>query len=132
MKPSLAIPGRVFVLLSALATAAPASAQAPGKPVDPVGEFEYSTTVNNQTVSGVISIAKKDDVLGGRILSDMMPEIPITGVKAEGKTITIAAKVPDAEGDLVIVLTFEDDNKFTGTWSLAGDGGTISGKRKTA
>ncbi|MGH7469631.1 MAG: hypothetical protein ACRENP_16910 [Longimicrobiales bacterium] len=132
MKHSLAFPGRVLVLLSALAIAAQASAQAPSKPVDPVGDFEYSTTVNNQTVNGVISIAKKDNVLSGKILSDMMPEIPITAVKIEGKTVTISAKVPDAEGDLVIVLTFEDDSKFSGTWSLAGDGGSISGKRKAS
>jgi hypothetical protein len=123
---------RGALLAAALMLAGQSAAQAQSKPFDAVGDFEYTTTVNGQTVTGVISITKKDDALTGKILSDMMPEIPITGVTVENNKITIAAVVPDAEGPLTIVLTFEDDNKFSGTWSLAGDGGAMAGKRKVA
>ena len=125
------IPARTVFLFAALAAvAAPAAAQK--KPIDPVGDFEYSTTANGQTVSGVMSIVKKDNALSGKISSDMMPEFPITAVKVEDQKVTLTAVLPDGQGELTIVLNFEDANKFAGNWSSAGgDSGAISGKRKT-
>jgi len=126
-------PMRALFLLAALASvAAPLSAQAKPKPIDPVGDFEYSTTANGQTVSGVLSVVKKDNALSGKITSDAFPEFAITAVKVEEMKVTLTATLPDDGGQLTIVLTFEDNNKFAGQWtSSAGDSGAISGKRKT-
>ena len=120
------------LLALAVGTAKEVSAQTPPaetKPaVEAVGTFEYTTVVQGQNVVGTIEIAKKDGVLGGRILSDVMPEIPIKSVAVEGKKLTINAEIPD--GALTIVVEFEDANVFAGNWSLGGDGGPIKGKRK--
>jgi hypothetical protein len=126
----------VMLLLGAvIALAKPVAAQqqqAPAKPLDPVGDFEFSTTVDGQTRTGVISITKKEDVLGGKIFTDMMPELPVSSVKVEGRTVTLNAALPDTDAALVITLTFEDDNnKFSGSWSVGADSGTLGGKRKT-
>ncbi len=126
--------GGLFLLATWAGLVAPAAAQQKGKPVNPVnpvGDFEYTTTANGQTVSGLITITKKDDVLSGKISSDMMPEFPISAVKVEDRKVTMTATLPDNQGEITIVLTFEDDDKFAGNWSSAdGQGGTISGKRK--
>ena len=118
-------------LFSVLSTAAQAQTPTPpAKAFDPVGDFEYSTTVDGQASVGVMSVFKQDDVLKGKIMTDMMGEIPITAVKVEGKVMTLTAVIPD--GELTIALTFEDDhNKFNGNWSMGGEvGGSISGTRK--
>jgi hypothetical protein len=125
----------VLVMLSAvIGLAQPVAAQkqqAPPKPLDPVGDYEFSTIVDGQTRTGVISITKKDDVLGGRIFSEAMPEIPVSSVRVDGRTVTLNAALPDTESALIVVLTFEaDNNKFSGNWSLGSDSGTLGGKRK--
>ncbi|MGH7463081.1 MAG: hypothetical protein ACREMA_18900 [Longimicrobiales bacterium] len=129
MKPPKAVPVlSLFVALAGMAGSV--AAQAPEKAINPVGDFEYTTTVDGQPISGVISIVRKDNALTGKILSEAMPEIPITNVTVEARKVTIKATIPD--GELTIVLNFEDDNKFAGNWSLADQGGAISGKRKTS
>src|SRR5262245_9484096 len=126
----------VLLLLSAVVgLASPLAAQkqkAQPKPLDPVGDYEFSTTVDGQTRTGVISITRKNDVLAGRILSEAMLEILVNSVRVDGRTVTLNAALPDTETALVVVLTFEDDNnKFSGNWSVGSDSGTLGGKRKT-
>ena len=134
MKRTLSIPtfllAALFGLLSTSAVQAQTPTPAP-KAFNAIGEYEYSTTVEGQQSVGVITIFKQEDVLKGKIMTDMMGEIPITAVKVEGKVMTSTAVIPD--GELSIALTFEDDhNKFDGNWSMGGaTGGAISGKRKT-
>jgi hypothetical protein len=126
-------PTFLLAALFSVLSAAAAQAQAPTPPAkafDPIGDFEYSTTVDGQVSVGVMSVFKQDDVLKGKIMTDAMGEIPITAVKVEGKVMTLTAVIPD--GELTIALTFEDDhNKFAGNWSMGGQaGGAISGTRK--
>jgi hypothetical protein len=118
----------VLLALSAAATQAQTPTP-PAKALNAIGDFEYSTTVQGQQSAGVISIFKQEDALKGKIMTDMMGEIPITAVKIEGNKVALTAVLPD--GELTINLTFEDDNKFAGNWSLGAEGGAISGKRKT-
>lgn len=125
----IVIPAVAALLAVAIAASARAQTPAPTPAVDPVGVFEYTTSVQGQTVTGTITIAKTETGLGGKILSDAMPEIPIKAVTVEGKKLTIQAEIPD--GALTITIEFEDANKFAGNWTLGGEGGAISGKRKT-
>ena len=118
----------LFLALAGMAGSATAQA---AKPLDPVGNFEYTTTVDGQPMSGVISIMKKENALTGKIVSEVMPEIAISAVKVEARKVTLTAQIPDGP-ELVIVLTFEDDNKFAGNWSTGDQSGAISGKRKTS
>lgn len=116
------------LLAIAIGTTATAQTPAPAPNLDPVGTFEFSTTVQGQTVNGVVTITKTDGVLGGKMMADIMPEIPLKSVTVEGKKVTLVAETPD--GVLTVVMEFEDADKFAGNWTLAGDGGSISGKRK--
>jgi hypothetical protein len=136
MKRTLSVPTFLLVALFGLSSTSAVQAQTPPTPApkafNAVGDYEYSTTVDGQQSVGVISIFKQDDVLKGKIMTDMMGEIPITAVKVEGKVMTLTAVLPD--GELSIALTFGDDhNKFDGNWSMGGAaGGAIAGKRKTS
>lgn len=124
----------IMPLLAALlalavgATSTNAQTPAPAPALDPVGTFEFSTTVQGGAVNGAFTIAKTDGVLGGKIASDAMPEIVIKSVTVDGKKLTITADMP--EGLLSITLEFEDANKFSGSWALGDQGGAITGKRK--
>ncbi len=134
MKRTLSAPTLLLAALFGLLSTAAVQAQAPTPPAEAfnaIGDYEYSTTVDGQQSVGVITIFKQDDVLKGKIMTDMMGEIPITAVKVEGLKVTLTAVIPD--GELTIALTFEDDhNKFNGNWSMGGEaGGAIGGKRKT-
>jgi hypothetical protein len=120
----------LFAVLAGLAQPAFAQQQPPAKPVNPIGDFEFSTTVQGQTVSGTFSIAKQNDVLSGRLTSDM-GEAAITGVKVEERKLTLLIATTDGT-EVTFVLNFEDDNKFSGTWSAGGDSATITGKRKVS
>jgi hypothetical protein len=129
MKRTLSAPTFLLATLFGLVSTSAMQAQEK-KPINPIGDFEYTTTVQGQQSAGVITIFKQDDALKGKLLTDMMGEIPITSVKVEDKKVTLVTAVPD--GEVVIVLNFEDDNKFSGNWSMGGqEGGAISGKRKT-
>ncbi len=129
MKRILSAPA-LFLFLALAGMAVPAVAQAPAKPFNVVGDYEFATSVDGQTVSGLISIVKQDDALTGKITSDM-GELPISSVKVEDKKVTFLAKTPEGE-DVSFVLTFEDNDKFAGTWTAGGQTGAISGKRKVA
>ena len=119
-----------FMAIAIGTSTAAVSAQtpAPAPAIDPVGTFEFSTTVQGQTVNGSMTLTKTEGVLGGKIMADIMPEIPLKSAVLEGKKLTLTAETPD--GVLTLVLDFEDADKFAGNWTLAGDGGAITGKRK--
>jgi len=129
MKRTSAAPALLFALaLAGLAAPVAAQTPPPAKPFNVVGDYEFSTTVDNQTLNGVISIVKQNDALTGKIASDM-GELPISGVKVEDKKVTFMAKTPEGE-DVSFTLTFEDNDKFAGTWTAGGMTGALSGKRK--
>lgn len=111
-------------------SAAPQAQTQPAKPAfDPVGQFDFATTAQGQAITGVIVIAKGENgALGGRISSTVSPDLPISSVSVNGTTVTLSMAI---ESDLLtMVLNFSDHNEFTGSWSLAGDSGAVSGKRK--
>ena len=130
MKRIVAAPA-LFLTLALIGMSAPAAAQtAPAKPFNVIGDYDFSTSVDGQTVTGVLSFVKQNDALTGKIASEM-GELPIGTVKVEEKKVTFVAKTPEGE-DVAFVLTFEDNDKFSGTWSAGGQTGNITGKRKTS
>ncbi|MGH7463082.1 MAG: hypothetical protein ACREMA_18905 [Longimicrobiales bacterium] len=121
-----------MLVLAVAGLTQPGSAQqAPAKPINPVGDFEYSATMpDGQTLSGVFNIGKQNDVLSGKIASQM-GEAPITKVKVEERKLTMVIVTPEG-AEVTFVLAFEDDNKFAGSWETGGQSGAVSGKRKTS
>ena len=121
----------MLVLATAGFAQAGSAQQAPAKALNPVGDFEYSTTLpDGQTLSGTFTIAKQNDVLSGKITSQM-GEAPITNVKVEERKLTMVVVTPEG-AEVTFVLAFEDDNKFAGSWEMGGQSAAISGKRKTS
>ncbi|MGH7469632.1 MAG: hypothetical protein ACRENP_16915 [Longimicrobiales bacterium] len=124
------VPVILLAALAAFAQVAAGQQQPPAKPLNPVGDYEFSTSVQGQTLSGTFSIVKQNDVLSGKIMSDM-GEAPITSVKVEERKLTMVVVTPDG-AEVTFVLNFEDDNKFAGTWASGGESAAITGKRKVA
>lgn len=107
--------------------AAPAAAPAPAPTaVNAVGSYTFATDVNGTPVAGTLVITRTNGAWGGKMTSDVFPELPVTAVTTEGKTMKVTAETPN--GSVVIVMTFAGDD-YTGTWELGGQQGAVSGKR---
>ncbi|MBI2797506.1 MAG: hypothetical protein HYX65_12465 [Gemmatimonadetes bacterium] len=108
--------------------AAPARVAGPAAPapVNPVGSFEFATEVNGSPMKGTLSIAGSPGAYSGKIASDVLPEMPITSVTVDGQLMKLVADTPN--GAVTVSLAFTGVN-FTGNWELAGQSGSMAGKR---
>jgi hypothetical protein len=107
--------------------AAPAPAPAPApEPVNAVGSYSFATDLNGTPVAGTLVLTRTNGTWGGKMTSDVFPELPVTAVTVEGKTVKVTADTPN--GSVQIVMTFAGDD-YTGTWELGGQTGNVSGKR---
>jgi hypothetical protein len=115
-------------MLAALVLFLAACATAPRgpAPLNPVGMFEFQTTVNGGPVTGGLEVTGQAGAYHGFIRTSVTQDIPITGVAVTGQQMVVTGDTPD--GEVTISLTFVDDN-FTGRWTLNGDGGDITGRR---
>ena len=104
----------------AVATVAPAA-------LNPVGVFEFTTSVDGNPLNGTIEVTGQPGAYTGVVRTSATPDLPITGVRVEGDEMTVTSSVEGQE--LVMRLTFAGNN-FTGGWTLAGDSGDIEGRRR--
>ncbi|MCU0624270.1 MAG: hypothetical protein MUF53_10495 [Gemmatimonadaceae bacterium] len=102
----------------------PAPAPAPAPAVNAVGSYTFATEVNGTPVAGTLVITRTNGTWGGKMTSDVFPELPVTAVSIEGQMV----KVTTPNGAVLIVMTFAGDD-YTGTWELGGQTGAVSGKR---
>lgn len=134
MKMSRMIP--VVLLLGACASSQTATTEtAPAQPavaqkattVDPVGAYEFTTTVDGQTVTGTLHIEGTAGAYKGRIITTVFPEIPVVGATVENNNIiNVKASMPDGELNLRMVM---EGPNFKGNWTLGADGGEFNGKK---
>ncbi len=134
---------RILVLSAAavLASAAPriALSQAiPDKPVtpvaatdsvkdvDPAGTYTTYLTAQGNAMTTVTKIEKRaDGTYGGTITGEGIPPLPVNSVTVKGNTIKVSLSTPDgSEGIIEMVMK---GNDFTGKWSMAGDGSSVTG-----
>lgn len=95
--------------------------------VNPVGAYEFTTTVDGQTVTGTLHIEGTPGAYKGRILTSVFPEIPVVGATVENNNvINVKANMPD--GELTLRMVMEGMN-FKGNWTLGADGGEFNGKK---
>ena len=94
--------------------------------IDPAGVYEFSTIVDGQTVTGTLTITGAPGAYTGKIVTNMFPEIPVTGAKVEEKTVIATGSMPDGELTIRMVM---DGNQFTGRWELGGETGEFNGKK---
>ena len=100
----------------------------PPAAMNAAGEYEFTTMVNGQSVSGTMLIVKTGENYSGKILTDVVPEIPLSKVVVAGNKVTLSGTMSDG-GTIEMIMNFVG-NDFTGTWSYGGDGGDMKGKRK--
>ena len=108
-----------------VATAPAVVAPAPAA-FNPAGAYDFTTEVNGAPMKGTLTITGKPGAYGGKMTSDIMPELPINSVLVEGQTVKLLADTP--QGSVTINITFVGDT-FTGNWELGGQGGNLTGKR---
>ena len=121
---------RTLTFALCLLTGACASAQVePEAPaaLDPVGMYDFTTTVEGTVVAGTITITQGTSGYGGSIATDVTEPIPVRSVAVEGQKLTVLADSPD--GPVTFVMTLNGD-EFAGTWSYAGMSGAHTGKRR--
>jgi hypothetical protein len=128
----------LLVSLAACATA-PAADPAPAPPpspppapaapaaLNPVGKFDFATTVNGQAVTGTMEITGTPGAYAGRITSSATEPLTISGVTVEGQSMTVTGET--GNGTITIRMSFAADGTFTGAWSLGGDGAPLTGRR---
>jgi len=113
------------MVLVLLACARSAEVRSEPATVDPVGTFDFQTTVDGSTVGGTITVVRTDAGFGGSISSDA-GDMPIQSVIVDGMTMRIAT----TGGAATLGLVFSDPDTFTGDWEYAGMGGTLTGSRR--
>ena len=95
--------------------------------LDPVGTFDFTTTVEGTSAAGTINILRTDSGYGGTITSNVTDAMPIRTVTVNDNRVDVIADTPD--GPLSINMIFTG-NQFTGTWSLGAMSGTHTGQRR--
>ena len=112
---------------AAATTPAPTPAPAPATAAEAAGVYDYVALAQGQEVGGTINIVSRDGVHSGVITSSMLPDMAISGVTVAGSKITVSADSPNG----VVVLEFTlTGQELAGTWSLGGDGGPLTGRKR--
>lgn len=112
----------------------PAATVAPPPPaavvpanMNPVGDYEFVTTVEGQEVKGTMNIAGTTGAYSGKILTSMFPEMPVLSAAAEGQSMIVKTSTPD--GEILLHFKFEG-TAFTGHWEFNGQpGGNFTGRK---
>jgi hypothetical protein len=94
--------------------------------VNPVGAYEFATQVNGEAVTGTMEITGTQGAYGGRIVTNHYPEFVVRSASAAGQELTVVAETPS--GNVTFRMAFTGP-AFTGSWSLGGDSGAITGRR---
>lgn len=120
------VPALAALFLTACASTGTPEQEAPPAAMDLAGSYTFTTTIQGTGVTGQMRITGEPGSYRGSAYSDMTGEIPLRNITLEGNLATIIGDTPD--GPVEIRMVFDDDT-FTGSWSMAGDGGAIQGRR---
>jgi hypothetical protein len=94
--------------------------------VNPVGAYEFATQVNGEAITGTIEITGTPGAYGGRVVTLRYPEFTVRSASAAGQELTVVAETPT--GNVTFRMAFTGP-EFTGSWSLGGDTGAVTGRR---
>ena len=116
-------------LAMALCVLTAACATTPEQPaaLDPVGMYDFSTSLDGTPVTGTITITKTTSGYGGSIATSVTETIAVRSVTVEGQKLTVLADAPDGAVTFVIEL---NGDEFAGIWTYAGMSGTHTGTRR--
>ena len=106
--------------------APPAAADSAVKDVDPAGTYTTYLTAQGNAMTTVTKIEKRaDGTYGGTVTGDGIPPLPVNSVTVKGNTIKVSLSAPDG-GEAIIEMVMKGAD-FTGKWSMAGDGSSVTG-----
>jgi len=110
---------------------APPARSAPPQPtaaptLDPLGVYDFSTEVDGQPVTGVLSISGSPGAYTATMSSDI-GNIGVRNIKVEGMRLSFIGDHPDAT--VFIEVVFSGDS-FAGEWDAGDMFGYISGSRR--
>lgn len=94
--------------------------------LNPVGAYEFATQVNGDAVTGTMEITGTPGAYTGRVVTLHFPEFTVRSASAAGQELTVVAETPT--GNVTFRMAFTGP-AFTGSWSLGGDSGPITGRR---
>jgi hypothetical protein len=94
--------------------------------LDPVGVYDFSTEVDGQPVSGVLSISGSPGAYTATMSSDI-GNIGVRNIAVEGMRLSFIGDHPDAT--VFIELVFSGDS-FSGEWDAGDTFGYLSGSRR--
>jgi hypothetical protein len=109
------------------APAIPETSVAPAPAVNPVGEFEWSSSLPDGTpIKGTMTIAGTPGAYTGSVNAGEQGIFPIRNVVVTGQTMVITAEHPTGPVELRLVFVAND---FTGSWRLGMETAEMVGKR---
>lgn len=117
------------IVLSQAIPDKPAPAKADStKDVDPVGTYTTYITAGGNAMTTTTRIDKKPDGgYTGTVTADGIPPLPVNSVTVSGNKIHLSITGPDG-GEAIIDMVLVGDD-ITGSWSMAGDGSRLTGKK---
>lgn len=104
---------------------APAQHRAAG--FDPVGEYTVESSTGDMPLTAVLEIAPDDTSLLAHFRIPGQMTLAMGSVRVDARTVTLEDHFGAV--DISLVLRFEADNTFTGTWSIGPDNVEITGRR---
>ncbi len=113
------------------APATPASAQATAKgdaSAAFLGHWAWNAQVGGDSYAGTLELSRAPDgTLRAKIVEDAMGELPVTGVRVDGTTMTLNV---DADGNPAsVVATLQADGTIAGRVLVAGGEGTFQARK---
>jgi len=94
--------------------------------LDPVGVFDFSTEVDGQPVTGVLSISGSPTASAATMSSDI-GNIGVRNIAVDGMRLSFVGDHPEAT--VSIELVFSGDS-FSGEWDAGDSFGYVSGSRR--
>lgn len=125
---------RFAALVAALLTV-PACATMSSGPqgIDPLGIYDFTTSIQGQQVSGTFRIESTESEVLGSVMAAGMPAMPILGIAVEDDWMTLRTNTGTNHIEIHLVFV---GNDFTGEWTAYGpqggveDTGTLSGRKR--
>lgn len=123
---TLAFAGALLLAGCSHSTGGTAATPPPPATLDPVGTYEYTTSVEGQTMIGTMTITGSPGAYSGTISSDM-GTIPMRNISIEGMELSFLGDLPDVTVSFVLLF---DGDSFEGEWDAGGMMGLMSGTKR--
>ena len=119
---------RLTAVLTSVLAAACATGPSGPPPFDPVGTYDFATSMDGEDITGTMIIEATGDGYTGELSTPMLPipPAPINSVEVVDQTVTIEADGP--EGLLLIELVVTD-TALEGTWAMGEGSGVFTATR---